>query len=111
MSGIAGIGNTPVVRLDRLIDGDSAEVWVKLEAANPTGSYKDRMALAMIEGAERDGALATGPAGRRVHRRKHRFVAGVRVRGEGLPAAHRLVGRVRRARRSEPCRRSVPRSS
>ena len=33
-----------------------AEVWVKLEAANPTGSYKDRMALAMIEGAERPGA-------------------------------------------------------
>ena len=39
---------------------DDAEVWVKLEAANPTGSYKDRMALAMIEGAERRGVL--GPA-------------------------------------------------
>lgn len=37
-----------------------AEVWVKLESANPTGSYKDRMALAMIEGAERDGRLAPG---------------------------------------------------
>ena len=37
-----------------------AEIWVKLESANPTGSYKDRMALAMIEGAERDGRLAPG---------------------------------------------------
>lgn len=37
-----------------------AEVWVKLEAGNPTGSYKDRMALAMIEGAERDGRLQPG---------------------------------------------------
>ncbi len=39
---------------------DAAEVWVKLEAANPTGSYKDRMALAMIEGAERRGELRPG---------------------------------------------------
>jgi cysteine synthase A len=59
LSGIAGIGDTPVVRLDRLA-GDGVEVWVKLEAANPTGSYKDRMALAMIEGAERDGRLRPG---------------------------------------------------
>jgi cysteine synthase A len=48
------------VRLCRLADASSAEVWVKLEAANPTGSYKDRMALAMIEGAERSGRLAPG---------------------------------------------------
>ena len=60
MSGIDAIGNTPVVRLDRLAGEDGAEVWVKLEAANPTGSYKDRMALAMIEAAERDGRLAPG---------------------------------------------------
>jgi cysteine synthase len=60
MGGIDGIGGTPVVRLDRLPGEDSAEVWVKLEAANPTGSYKDRMALAMIEGAERDGRLRAG---------------------------------------------------
>jgi cysteine synthase len=37
-----------------------AEVWVKMEAANPTGSYKDRMALAMIEEAERAGRLLPG---------------------------------------------------
>jgi len=60
IGGIGGIGNTPVVRLDRLIGDEDAEVWVKLEAANPTGSYKDRMALAMIEAAERDGRLKPG---------------------------------------------------
>jgi cysteine synthase A len=57
---LAGIGRTPLVRLSRLVGVDDAEVWVKLEAANPTGSYKDRMALAMIEGAERRGALRPG---------------------------------------------------
>jgi cysteine synthase A len=57
---LAGIGRTPIVRLSRLAPDDGAEVWVKLEAANPTGSYKDRMALAMIEGAERRGDLAPG---------------------------------------------------
>jgi cysteine synthase A len=60
LSGIDGIGDTPVVQLNRLPGDDSAEVWVKLEAANPTGSYKDRMALAMIECAERDGRLRPG---------------------------------------------------
>jgi cysteine synthase A len=57
VSGIDAIGGTPVVRLT---GRDAAEVWVKLEAANPTGSYKDRMALAMIEAAERDGRLLPG---------------------------------------------------
>jgi cysteine synthase len=60
MSAIAAIGGTPVVRLDNLPGPDAAEVWVKLESANPTGSYKDRMALAMIDAAERDGRLAPG---------------------------------------------------
>jgi cysteine synthase A len=58
--GIAAIGNTPVVRLAQLADDGCAEVWVKMEAANPTGSYKDRMALAMIEAAEADGRLRPG---------------------------------------------------
>ena len=61
MDGMLGaIGNTPAVRLIHLVEPDMAEVWVKLEAANPTGSYKDRMALAMIEGAERSGRLTPG---------------------------------------------------
>jgi cysteine synthase A len=54
------IGRTPLVRLQRLVAPGSADVVVKLEYFNPTGSYKDRMALAMIEGAERRGALRPG---------------------------------------------------
>jgi cysteine synthase A len=57
---LGAIGNTPIVRLSRLPEPDSAEIWVKLESYNPTGSYKDRMALAMIEGAERSGRLRPG---------------------------------------------------
>ncbi len=57
---LAGIGSTPLVRLSAFPGPDAAEVWVKLEAANPTGSYKDRMALAMIEAAERRGDLRSG---------------------------------------------------
>ena len=52
------IGNTPHVRMRRLFG--AAEVWVKLERANPGGSIKDRIALAMIEDAERTGALQPG---------------------------------------------------
>ncbi len=48
------------MRLHRVVPPDSAEVVVKLEYFNPTGSYKDRMALAMIEGAERRGTLRKG---------------------------------------------------
>jgi cysteine synthase len=57
---LSGIGNTPIVRLSHLPGPDAGEVWVKLEAANPTGSYKDRMALAMIEAAEERGELRPG---------------------------------------------------
>jgi cysteine synthase A len=57
---LGAIGRTPVVRLERLVEPGMAEVWVKLESNNPTGSYKDRMALAMVEGAERDGRLRPG---------------------------------------------------
>ena len=58
--GLLAIGGTPVVRLGHLAGAGCAEVWVKMEAANPTGSYKDRMALAMIEAAEADGRLRPG---------------------------------------------------
>jgi cysteine synthase A len=57
---LRAIGNTPVVRLGRVVPAGSADVIVKLESLNPTGSYKDRMALAMIEGAEARGALRPG---------------------------------------------------
>ena len=53
------IGNTPHIRLNRLF-GDRAEVWVKSERANPGASIKDRIALSMIEDAERSGALKPG---------------------------------------------------
>ena len=54
------IGNTPLVRLDRLAEPGSADIFVKWEGANPTGSMKDRMARAMIEGAEARGAIRPG---------------------------------------------------
>ena len=53
------IGNTPHIRIRRLF-GSSHEVWVKSERANPGGSIKDRIALSMIEDAERSGALKPG---------------------------------------------------
>ena len=57
---LKAIGHTPVLQLTRLPDPGSADVFVKLEYFNPTGSYKDRMARAMIEGAEARGALRPG---------------------------------------------------
>ena len=54
------IGHTPLVRLTRVVPSGAADVLVKLESINPTGSYKDRMALAMVEGAEARGALRPG---------------------------------------------------
>lgn len=53
------IGNTPVVRINRLF-GAAAQVWVKSERSNPGGSIKDRIALAMVEAAEREGVLQPG---------------------------------------------------
>jgi cysteine synthase A len=54
------IGNTPIVKLQKIVEEGCGEIYVKLEAYNPTGSKKDRMALAMIEGAERRGLLKKG---------------------------------------------------
>lgn len=54
------VGGTPVVQLSKVTPADAADVFVKLEWFNPTGSYKDRMALAMIEEAERRGDLRPG---------------------------------------------------
>ena len=60
MTILDAIGNTPLVRLTRCAPPNGAQLWVKLEYRNPSGSLKDRMALAMIEGAERDGLLKEG---------------------------------------------------
>jgi cysteine synthase A len=54
------VGNTPLVRLERLTPAGSAEIVAKLESMNPAGSVKDRISLAMIEDAERSGALKPG---------------------------------------------------
>ncbi|OUS78180.1 cysteine synthase A [Paenibacillus sp. MY03] len=54
------IGETPIVRLNRIIEPGNAEVYVKLEKLNPSGSVKDRAAFALIEAAERDGMIHPG---------------------------------------------------
>jgi len=54
------VGNTPLVRLNRVVDGAPAKIYGKLEAANPGNSVKDRLGLAMIEAAERDGLITPG---------------------------------------------------
>ena len=54
------IGNTSLVRLTRVVPSNGARILLKIESENPTGSMKDRMALAMIEAAESDGRLTSG---------------------------------------------------
>jgi len=54
------IGKTPLIKLERLSEPNCAEIYVKYEGGNPTGSMKDRMALSMIEGAEKRGELKPG---------------------------------------------------
>jgi cysteine synthase A len=60
MSILDAIGNTPLVRLRKVVPAGSADILVKLEGENPTGSMKDRMALAVISRAEADGRLRPG---------------------------------------------------
>lgn len=57
---LSAIGNTPLVRLQNIAPEDSAAIWIKLESLNPTGSFKDRMAQAIIEEAEKRGTLKPG---------------------------------------------------
>ncbi len=54
------VGNTPLIKLQNIVPADYAAIYVKLEYYNPTGSYKDRMALAVIEEAEKRGTLKKG---------------------------------------------------
>src|SRR5262249_33119062 len=57
---LEAIGTTPLIRLRPCAPKNGAELWLKLELRNPSGSMKDRMALAMVEGAERDGLISPG---------------------------------------------------
>lgn len=57
---VSTVGNTPLVRLQKVVPENCAAIYVKLEYFNPTGSYKDRMALAIIEEAEKRGVLKPG---------------------------------------------------
>ena len=57
---LALIGNTPIIRLQKIVPDDAAEVWLKFEAGNPTGSYKDRMALSFLINARDRGELSLG---------------------------------------------------
>ncbi|HSU29210.1 MAG TPA: cysteine synthase family protein [Chitinophagaceae bacterium] len=54
------IGNTPLIKLERMVERGSADIYIKYEGANATGSMKDRMALSMVEGAEKRGELKPG---------------------------------------------------
>ena len=59
-AGLQAIGNTPLVKLNTLVPDGAAEVWVKLEGGNPTGSYKDRMAISVLRTALEQGDVKPG---------------------------------------------------
>ena len=54
------IGNTPIIKLHKIVPENSAEVWLKYKAVNPTGSYKDRMAKSALGNAVERGDLSQG---------------------------------------------------
>jgi threonine synthase len=66
---LSAIGNTPLVRLSRIVPPGAADVWVKREYYNPAGSYKDRMALSMVERAEERGDLKPGMSAKQARNR------------------------------------------
>ena len=75
------IGDTPVIRVNNLAP-DGVRMYVKAEAFNPAASVKDRLAVNIIEAAERSGALKARPDGRRGHQRQHRHRPGDGLRAE-----------------------------
>src|SRR5262249_32543598 len=90
------IGNTPLVRLQRCVPANGAELWLKLEYLSPSGSMKDRMALAMIERAERDGLLAPGDTVVEYTGGSTGPALALASPGEGLPRADRDGGLLQR---------------
>ena len=79
------VGNTPVVRINKLAPA-GVNLFVKIEAFNPLGSVKDRLALGVIEDAERRGAAEARPDGDRGDQRQHRHRPRDGLRREGLSA-------------------------
>ena len=65
------IGQTPVVKLNHIVDENSADVYLKLEYMNPGSSVKDRIALAMVEAAEKSGQLKARRYYYRTYKWKH----------------------------------------
>ncbi|MSX27765.1 MAG: pyridoxal-phosphate dependent enzyme, partial [Actinobacteria bacterium] len=53
-------GNTPLVKINKIMDGAAANVWAKLEFYNPSATVKDRLAIAMVDAAEKSGELKAG---------------------------------------------------
>ena len=81
----AAVGGTPLVQINKLIQG--ATVLAKIESRNPMSSVKDRIGVAMIEAAERDGQDQARHADRRADQRQHGHRPGVRLRGPRVPTA------------------------
>ena len=79
------IGHTPLVRLNKLAPA-GVNLYVKVESFNPMGSVKDRLALGVIEDAERTRRAEAGTDGDRGDQRQHRHRPGDGVRAEGLSA-------------------------
>ena len=89
---LSSVGNTPLVGLPRLSPSPDVRLWAKLEDRNPTGSIKDRAALAMIEHAEKDGSLRPGLHDPRADQRQHRHLAGDGRAAAWLPPGLRDAG-------------------
>ena len=86
---LASVGGTPLVGLPTLSPSPDVRLWAKLEDRNPTGSIKDRAALAMVEHAEKDGLLRARLHDPRADQRQHRHLAGHGRQAARLPAGLR----------------------
>lgn len=86
------IGGTPIVQLRKIVPRGSADVFVKLEYFNPTGSYKDRMAFAMIDEAEKRGDLRPGMTVVEYTGGEYGFFSCLRVRGQRVSLSSGLFG-------------------
>ena len=80
------VGDSPIVEIRRLgSETPRAKIFAKSELVNPGGSVKDRICLAIIEAAEREGLLEAGRRHHRADQRQHRHRARARLHGQGLP--------------------------